>query len=68
LYNGCDSRKDENGLAKIERYILPAGGHSAANPPAAVAAVDRWEEQTDPQLFHRPCSAYCVGSINNSDK
>jgi len=25
---------------------LPAG-HSAANPPAAAAAVDRWDRQTD---------------------
>ena len=33
-------------LAAIDRYFLPAG-RSAANPPAAVAAVDRWDRRTD---------------------
>ena len=32
--------------AAVDRYILPTG-RSAANPPAAVAAVDRWDRQTD---------------------
>ena len=30
----------------IDRYFLPVG-RSAANPPAAVAAVDRWDRHTD---------------------
>jgi len=32
--------------ASIDRYLLPAG-RSEENPPAAVAAVDRWDRQTD---------------------
>jgi len=32
--------------AAIDRYFLSAG-RSAAKPPAAVAAVDRWDTQTD---------------------
>jgi len=35
--------------AAIDRYLLSTR-HSAANPPAAVAAVDRWERQTDGRL------------------
>ena len=32
--------------AAIDRYLLPTG-RSAANPPAAVAAIDRWNRRTD---------------------
>jgi len=32
--------------AAIDRYLLPAR-RSAANPPAAVAAVDRWDRERD---------------------
>jgi len=32
--------------AAIDRYLLPAE-RSAANPPAAVAVVDRWDRQTE---------------------
>jgi len=38
---------------------------------AAVAAVDRWEGQTDglsdsdARPLHRPCSAYYAGNVNN---
>jgi len=32
--------------AAIDRYFLPTG-RSAANPPAAVAAVNRWDRRTD---------------------
>jgi len=35
-----------NAPAPIDQNLLPAG-RSAANPPAAVAAVDRWDRQTD---------------------
>ena len=46
------------GRAGIDRYLLPAGP-TAANPPHAVAAVDRWNGQTDGQTdtvpLHRPC-------------
>jgi len=53
----------------IDRYLLPAG-RAAANPPAAVAAVDRWDGQTgrgqtDNRPFHRPYSAFYAGSVNN---
>jgi len=38
----------------VDRYLLPAG-RSAANAPAAAAAVDRWTDgQTDYRPFHRP--------------
>jgi len=40
------------GRAAIDRYLLPAGP-TAANLPDTVP-------------FHRPCSAYCAGSANNS--
>jgi len=46
--------------------LLPAG-RSAANPPHAAAAIDRWDRHTtDGHRTHRPCSAYCAGSANNS--
>jgi len=32
--------------AAVDRYLLPAGP-TAANPPYAAAAVDRWDRQTD---------------------
>jgi len=32
--------------AAIDRYLLPAGP-TAANPPHAASAVDRWHRQTD---------------------
>jgi len=38
--------------AAVSRYLLPAG-RSAANPPATVAAVDRWDRQTDGQTPDR---------------
>ena len=40
---------------------------SAANPPHVAAAVDRQDGKTDGRTdtrpLHRPCSAYCVGSV-----
>ena len=33
--------------------ISPPAGRSAANPPAAIAAVDRWDRQTDRQTDGR---------------
>jgi len=48
----------------IDRYLL-AAGRSAANPPVAAAAVDRWtDRRTDARPFQRPFSAYYVGSVN----
>jgi len=38
--------------AAIDRYVLPAG-HLAANSLVAVAAVDRWDRQTDGQTDGR---------------
>jgi len=47
--------------AAIDWYILPVGC-SAANPPHAAAAVNRWDRQTgrrtDTGPLYRPCSAY----------
>ena len=52
--------------AAVDRYLLPAG-RSAANPPHAAAAIDRWDRHTtDGHRTHTPCSAYCAGSANNS--
>jgi len=36
--------------ARSYRSISPAPGRSAANPPAAVAAVGRWDRQTDGRI------------------
>jgi len=48
------------------KQLLPAW-HSAAKPPATVAAVDRWTDwRTDTRPLRRRCCAYYVGSINNS--
>jgi len=38
--------------AAIDRYLLPAG-RRAASKPAAVAAVDRWDRQTDGRTLDR---------------
>ena len=48
-----------------DRYVLPAK-HSAANPPHAAAAVERWDRQTDGRTpdCYRHCSAYYAGSVN----
>ena len=53
--------------AAINQYLLSAG-RSAANPPQAAAAVDRWVRQTDAWPFHRPCSAYYADSVDNAAK
>ena len=37
-----------------------------ANWPAAVAAVDRRDRQTDARPLYRPCRAYCAVVISNS--
>jgi len=58
--------------AAFDRYILPAR-RPAANPPVAVAAVDRWYRQTDGQTdgrtdtrpIHRPCAAEAA-SVNKT--
>jgi len=49
------------------RFLLlaPSARHSAANPPHAAAAVDRWDRQTDARPFRRPCSADYAGSVDN---
>ena len=36
-------------LTAVDQNFLPAG-HSAENPPADVAAVDRWDRQMDGHL------------------
>jgi len=50
------------------RSIFRARGRSAANPPHTAAAVDRWDRRrrTDARPFHRPCSAYYAGRVNNT--
>ena len=53
--------------AAIDRYLLPAG-RSAANSPAAMVAVDRWDRRTDGRTdarsLHEPYSTYYAGSVN----
>ena len=39
--------------AAIDRFLLPAW-QLAANPPPAVAAVDRWDRQTDARRYEDP--------------
>ena len=39
--------------AAIDRFLLPAG-QLAANTPPAVAAVDRWDRQTDARRYEDP--------------
>jgi len=59
-------------LAVVDRYLLPTG-RSAANPPAAAAAVDRWDGRTDGRtvgcstvsstavrVLSGPCQQVCV--------
>jgi len=65
----CLQHGARNTPTAIDRYLLPAAsaGRSAANQPAAVAAVDRLHRQrdgqtTDTRPLHRPCSAYYVGT------
>ena len=50
--------------ARIDRYRLPAW-RSAANPPAAVAAVNQWNGRTDAWPLHKPCCAYYAGSTRD---
>jgi len=51
----------------VDRCFLLAG-RSAATPPAAVPAGDRWYRQTDRRTdtrpLHSPCCAYYAGSVN----
>jgi len=44
-------------IAAVNQYLLHAG-RSAANRPAALATVDRWDRQMDARPFRRPCSTY----------
>jgi len=49
----------------INRFFLPAR-RSAANPPAAVAAVDRWNGQTDGRQTDDACTVlYGVPMTND---
>ena len=54
--------------ATVDWYLLPAGG-SAANQPATAAAVNWRNRQTHEQMdalpFHKPCSTYYTGSVDN---
>jgi len=43
--------------AAIDRYLQPTG-RSAANPPHAASALDRWDRHTDRRTDTRPLSAY----------
>ena len=51
--------------APVDRYLLPQG----AQQQTLVAAVDRWNRQTDGRTdarsLHRPCTAYYAGSVIN---
>jgi len=50
------------GRAAIDRYLSPAEP-TAANPPHAAAAVDRWDRRTDSVPLHKPNYA---SSVNKS--
>ena len=54
------------GRAAIDRHLLPTGP-TAANPPHAAAAVDRWVRQTDGRTPYRYIdpAAYYAGSANS---
>ena len=62
--------------AAVDRYLLPVW-RSAANPPQRRARMmgrtdrrtdGRTDGHTDALQFHRPCSAYCASSVNNTKK
>jgi len=36
----------------------------SSKPSAAIAAVQRWDRQTDAGPWHRPCTTYYAGSFN----
>jgi len=48
------------GRAAFDQYFLP----TAANPPHADAAVDRWDRRTDTVPLHTSCCL--ASSANNS--
>jgi len=48
----CLLHGPRSALAAVDRYMLPAG-RSTTNPPAAVAAVDRWDRRTDGRTLNR---------------
>jgi len=51
----------------VDRYLLLAG-RSAANPPAAAAAVDRRTDgQTGLSTVSQTCSAHYAGSVNSKE-
>jgi len=58
------------------RSISPAGVALSSKPAAAACANDGTDRQTDRRTdghtdalqFHRPCSAYCASSVNNTKK
>jgi len=58
--------------AAVDLYLLLTGERSAANPPASVAAVDRWDRHTDRRTDARPlrrlCSAYFADGVNNGKR
>jgi len=68
LSAGAPAARRRSALAAIDRCLLPTG-RSAAEPPAAVAVIDRWDRQTDGRTdsrpLHRPWSACCAGSVNS---
>jgi len=62
--SAAERRRLENdarsGSAAIDRYLLPAG-HSAANPLAAVTAVNQQDTQTEghPTVTYTPFRMLC---------
>ena len=52
FYATADDTWPRSAPAATDRYFLPTG-RSAANPPAAVAVVDRWDRQTDKRTLDR---------------
>ena len=55
------------GARRVDRCVQHAG-RSAANPPHAAAAVERWVRQTDGGTPDRYINAYCAANVNNSHR
>jgi len=49
ICRGAPAGACSTALTAVDQNVLPAG-HSAENPPADVAAVDRWDREMDGHL------------------
>ena len=44
----------------------PRGAQQQTHRPPLLHSIDGTDRQTDARPFHRPCSAYYAGSVNNA--